>query len=155
MSIEIVSPTITVSTTPAYTAGDLVGGKLDLSMALGKGNYSAELQGLVVVEKGIQKSALDIVFFNANPSATSFTDNTAFAVAAADVAKVIGIVSVAQADYISISTTLSVATIKKSSLRMVLKNVGSTSALYAAVIARGTPTYTTTTDLSIAFTICK
>lgn len=152
MSIETFSPTIAVATT-AYAAGNLIGSKLALPNCLGKGNYSAWLEGLVVLDRGNQKAAIDLVLFNADPAATTFADNTAFAVNPADAGKVIGLVSVLAGDYVSIATTLAVAT--KKDFRMALKNTTSSPTLYAALVCRGTPTYTATTNLTLQLTVCK
>jgi len=87
MALETFTLSPTVDTA-IYASGDLIGGKLTLTDILGKGNYEAKLCGYFVSDKGNQKASLDILLFNADPSATTFTDTAAFAVHASDMDKV-------------------------------------------------------------------
>lgn len=149
MTAIAVAPT--VSTTPAYTAGDAVGGKLTLASAVRLSGGNGLIQSVVLADKGKQSVALDVVFFNADPSGTTFTDNGALTIADADLLKIVGHVSVAAADY-SAFVDNSVAT--KAGLGLAFKLASGTS-LYACIVARGTPTYTSTSDVQLLVSILE
>jgi hypothetical protein len=60
---DVISPTVTVSTSPAYSVGDLVGGKLTLS-GIVRSPGTALLQSLFMIDTSNQKSALELIIFN-------------------------------------------------------------------------------------------
>lgn len=139
-TIEI-TPTLD---TNAYGTGDQVGpGSTKLTkVCLGKPGH-AILESLVITDKAKQSAALDILFFNSEPTVTS-VDNAAYDVSDAELAaKAIGHVSVVAADY-SILNVNSVAT--KRALELILaakKNTANPEgdSLWVAIVSRGTPTY--------------
>jgi hypothetical protein len=145
---DVGSPATVVAVTPvvssgvAYTAGDAVGGKQTLTGAARDSGGPVVLQSLSVLDLGNQKAALTILFFNADPSAATITDNAAF-VWSTDHAKLIGKLAIAAADY---ETIASEAVATRGGLGIVLQPSGS-AVLYAAVVAVGTPTYTSVSDL--------
>jgi len=85
-----------------------------------------------------QNAAFDIIFFDSNPTATTFTDNSAIDIADADLPKVIGVVNVGAGDY-DASADSSVATTLGQ--QIVLQNASGTNKVWIALISRGTPTY--------------
>jgi hypothetical protein len=129
-----------------YAPGDLLGTKLTLSNALRVTGGSGLLQSITVQDLSNQKSALDVVIFDANPDTTTFTNNAALDVSDADVIRIIHTVSFLASDYISFADN-AVAT--KSGLAMPVA-VAAGRDLYACVVSRGTPTYTAN-ELGIAF----
>lgn len=145
-----ISVTPTVSTSPAYTAGDSIGGKFTLTSAARTSSGQCKLASLMVYDKSGQFPAMDIILFNADPSAATITDNAAFAIST-DNAKVIGVASVSNADFFSTSGVEGVAQVPISRLGQVLRASGSAN-LYAAVLARTTPTFASTSDLTFRFT---
>lgn len=132
-----------VSTTPAYSAGDCVGGLLTISNAVRVSGGTAVLQSLFLRDTSNQKAALTLLIFNANPSASTFTDNVALAIHANDIDKIIRCINIAAADY---TTVDSKAFVDLSPGGRVLKAASGTS-LYAALLTSGTPTYAATTAL--------
>lgn len=154
MALDTFSPALLTVDTNAYASGDLIGthsgGKLTFTNVLGKGSQEGWLRQVVILDRSNQKSALDLLLFNADPSATTFTDNSAFAVHADDMDKVIALVPVAAADYVSVSTTLAVYV---KDWERPLKAAAST--LYGALVCRGTPTYTNAAHLTLRLTISK
>jgi hypothetical protein len=147
----IISPTITVSTSPAYTANDVVGGKLTLTDALRVSGGTGILQSLCIIDKGNQKAALEILIFDSNPSSGTYTDNGAFSWNATDGAKLIRRISVLASDYTTFGTA---AIADLSTGGKVLKASGSKN-LYAVIVTTGTPTYVATTDLIVRFGILQ
>ena len=145
---------VPVIDTAAYTAGDNVGGRLLID---GFGPHgTGVLKHVTVTDFDNQRAALTILFFESLPAAT-FTNNAAFpALTAADLARVIGKVEVAAADYTTFNGR-AVATVPTS---IVLWGVQPTPApdggtgsdkrsLYYAVQTSGTPTYTTVGSLGV------
>jgi len=140
-----VSPTVTVSTSPAYPAGDCVGGKLTLSGIARVSGKAALLQSLFLIDTSNQKAALELIIFNADPSSTTFTDNSALSINSADVGKIVRRISIAASDYVTIDTK---AFADLTISGKVLKPASGTD-MYAALVAVGTPTYAATTALTL------
>lgn len=143
------TPTISIS--PAYASGDLIGGKISLLRATRGTMGSGIIHSVVLADKGKQSAAVDVVFFASNPSGTTFTDNGALTVADADLLNVVGVVSVTASDYASFADN-SVATKLQVGLAFKLDE-GET--LYACLVSRGAPTYTSTSDLQLRVSILQ
>lgn len=149
------TPTITSGT--AYAAGDLIGGKLTFSNAVLSSIRHADIVGAVLRDSSKQSADIDLVIFSADPSATTFTNDSAFAVHADDLAKVVAVVKFRNAtDYVAFSAN-SVGIVDN--LAKKVRTTGTTNpsnvfdALYGALVSRGTPTYTSTTALTVGITI--
>jgi hypothetical protein len=141
----------TISTSPAYTAGDNVGAKITLASAVRVSGGTGIIQSITLSDKGKQSAATDVIFFSANPTNTTATDNTAQTIHDTDLLTIIGVVSIVAADWFAFVDN-SVAS--KLGLGLAFKAVGSTS-IYAILVTRGTPTYTATTDLQLGVTILQ
>lgn len=141
---EIV-PTVTVNNV-AYTSGDNVGGKLTLANAVRVSGGVSELKSVAFIDAANQKPVLEIIIFNADPTASTITNNAAFVLHANDIAKVIARIPVATGDWVSIDTK-GFANITPS--RILKAATGTT--LYAALITTSTPTYVNATDLTARF----
>ena len=87
----VVTAAPTVSAVTTYTAGDCIGTKQTLA---GVTNSSATLVSLSVNDEGAEAQDVDVLIFKANPSNSTFTDNAACAVADADLASLVGVISV-------------------------------------------------------------
>lgn len=150
-SIEV---TPTVSTSPAYSAEDQVGGLQTLDGAAATDRKVTTLVTIVVVDKGKQNAALAILFFDSEPTVVS-VDNGAVDVSDAELAsKCVGSVDVAATDYEALANA-SVATVKASSLGLAMKSKNSSGKLYALVKTSGTPTYASTSDLVFKYVFAK
>lgn len=85
----------TISTTPAveagaYAVGDLIGGLQTLANVvdrIGEGGY---IEAGALLSQVAVANAVTLLFFNANPSASTFTENSAPVIHANDRAKLIG-----------------------------------------------------------------
>jgi hypothetical protein len=137
-------PTITGGT--AYTAGDSVGGLLTLTGATDNSNHTVYLDSLTIVDESNQKAAFTIILFDTNPSASTFTNDGATALNAADTPSIAGIISVAATDYVTVDSK---AYVSYSGIGLQLKPT--TNVAYANVVAAGAPTYTGTDDLILHF----
>lgn len=134
----------------AYEAGDCIGGKITITDAVRTSGGTGILQSIHVIDTSNQKAAFDVLIFDSDPSAATITDDTAF-VYSTDITKQIARIPVAAGDYTTINN---IATVNLSGLGRVLKASGSAN-LYAALVLSGTPTYASTTAVTIAFGILQ
>lgn len=142
-----VTVTPTVSTSPAYTAGDAVGGLMTFTSAHGTSGGKFIIDTVTILDLAKQSAALDLVLFD--QSFTASTDNAVFDPSDADAANVIGFVPIAAGNYADFNDW-SVATVRNVGLAGALS--GSTS-LYGQLVARGTPTYAATTDIKVILSL--
>lgn len=140
----------------AYATGDVIGDlspiTADVFRMEGTTNVPASgvLQSIIIKDLSKQSLAIDVVIFNANPSATTFTDNSALDIADADIDKVIGVVSVLASDYAAFNDS-SVAT--KTGIGLPVSTASGTK-IWFCLVSRGAPTYVAD-ELSIAFGILQ
>lgn len=148
----IISPAITTSASPAYSIGDVVGGKITLTNAVRVSGGSGVLQSLLVKDTTNQKAALTILIFNADPSNGTYTDNGAITLNATDATFIIRKINVAASDYETVGTT-AIADI--SAINKTVKAASGTS-LFALIVTTGTPTYgANATSLYVNFGILQ
>lgn len=144
--------TISVAQTVAATlhaANDAVGGKITLLNAVRAGYGSGVIQSVVISDQAAQAGSYDVVFFNADPSATTITDDGAFDIADADLAKVICMIPVTTT---STFADNGVTSTSNAGCAFLIADTTLTT-IYAAIVARSTPTYAATTDVAIKVTI--
>lgn len=134
---RIVSATPTLANAGAYTAGDVVGTLVTFSKPARQPG-SGVILSVVITDLAKQSVDLDVIFFNLNPAATTFTDNAALDIPDADLTKVCGHVSITADDYTALNDN-SFAT--KGGIGLVFQVPDWTYDLYAVIVARGTPTY--------------
>lgn len=147
---KTVSVTPTVEATPDYAAGDVIGGKMTLANAAredeGSGAIvSAHVYSLVDISSAVP---IQIVFFNADPTNSTFTENGAFAVHADDLAKIVGAVTLDQ--HIDCGTPVVKHTVGTTRLPFVLP---AGSSLYAVAISGGAINLASAADLTFVFGI--
>ena len=149
-SVQI-APTVTVDTS-AYAAGDCIGGKLTLTDAMRVNGGTGILQSLFMMDRsGTQKPALEILIFNADPTASTLTDQAAVSIHADDVGKVIRRISIAAGDWILVAGNY----MADLNLTKIVKSGAAGKNLYAAIVATGTPTFTATSNLIARFGIMR
>src|SRR5277367_761889 len=74
----------------AYAVGACIGGLLSLTgAARSVGNGNGIVYGVSIIDPARNASPLDVIFFNTNPTASTFTDAAVANLAAADAAKVV------------------------------------------------------------------
>lgn len=120
-----------------YADGELVGNLLKLENVVRDIKGYATLMAIIMQDLSDQKSKLEMIIFDADPAATTFTDNAVLDIADADLPKEIGKVIIAASDYDSytdnaVSTTRNIGLPLKSD---------SGRDLWVCFVARGTPTY--------------
>lgn len=139
---KVVSVTPTIDTA-VYASGELVGGLITLERATRNGVHTGLISSIALSDLDSDAADIDVVIFDSNPTATTFTDNAAFDVADADLLKVICWVSVT--DYILFSDN-SVGLAQNVNCPF---EILSGTTLYAALVSRGTPDYATVSDLTL------
>lgn len=145
----VVSATPTISSGSAYAAGDLVGTKMSFSDAVRVDGGGGLLHTVTVSDLGKQGAVLDLVLFDSDPSATTFTDNDPLDVADADLTKIVGVVQVlAYTDFADNSVAVEPAA-------GVVFKLASGTTLYGALVARTAPTYASTSDLKVRLGIMQ
>ena len=141
---KIVPLTATITTTngTAYAAADNIGGKLKLKPASGTiiptGGFG-RIRAILLADKGKQDSSVDINFYSSDPSATTFTNDAAQVIHDDDIAKIQHVENLTTYDDYSANSVAGAVSLDTL--------VTFTDALYCSLISRGTPTYTSTTDL--------
>lgn len=144
MIIKVAGTTVAVNT-DAYAPGDLVGSKLTLSNAYPVESKEPYLHSITVQDLTKQNAELDFVFFDADPAATTFTNNAALDIADADLPKIIGFATITASDYCNFADS-SVGSV--GNIGIACKPADNT--LYCAIVSRGTPTYAAN-ELSVVF----
>jgi len=141
----------TAVSTSVYTAGDAVGGKRTITGALRTSNGSGILESITILDRANQKAAMELFIFDADPSAATITDNSAFVFSTDDL-KVLAHITIAATDYITIDSK-AVATLK--GLGITLKGANGNTSLFAALVTTGAPDYVATTDLQLIYGILQ
>lgn len=142
--VHVVEITPTVSTSPAYSANDQVGGIQTIALPEDVASSGCFLSHVHVVDKGAQSAALSIILFDELPTVAS-SDNAALNITDAEMAdKAIFTVAIASAGYVSTSAN-SIGTSGATAIGHHFKPKANN--LYAVVKTSGTPTYASTSDL--------
>lgn len=147
-----IQATPTISTSPAYTSGDVLGGLQTLTDAANISGGSGVIQSMTVLDKTqAQRAAMDILFFD--QTVTVAADNAAVAMSDADMANCIGTISIGPYNTAWPGTPLnSISTLINVGLPFICNG---TANLYAVAVVRGTPTYVSTTDLIFSYSILQ
>jgi len=150
--VLVVSYTVTptVSTTPAYSAKDAVGGLMTFTGVARANGGSGRIVKVVIEDKGQQMASLDLVIFNTAPSAP--TDNAIFNPTDAELAPNLceGVIPISGGSYADFSTN-SIANVQAN---LPFKCAAGSTSLTGVLVARGTPTYTSTADLLVTV-VCE
>lgn len=143
---------IAAEITGAYSAGDLIGSKITLTNAARYVGGSGRIQSLALADAAAQKSDIDVIFFNADPDSTTFSDDAELAVDDADLGKIIGCVSIdGSTDYIEFADN---AVAIKPGIGIGFQLPAGRD-LYACLVCRGTPTYVAANDLLLRVNIIQ
>jgi hypothetical protein len=135
-----------VSTTPAYTAKDAVGGKLTFANAARSSGGSITIQTAVIVDRSQQQPVLELVLFDRDFTASN--DNAVFDPTDADLAYCVGVIKIS--DYSDFNDN-SVAV--RTGIGLAAKLEGTD--LYGQLVTRSTPTFVATTDIVVALDIIR
>lgn len=145
-----VTPTITAG---AYSALDAVGGKMEFEDACTPYDNHACICQAHISDKGKQNALLYLVLFNQDFTPTA--DNAAFAVSDADLLNVVAIIEFAVNSYVSFNTNSWAHTgFSNLNLKIPFELIeGGTSLFGQLFVKTSTPTYTSTSDLSVGIIV--
>ncbi len=104
MAGVVARPTITITATPDYSIGDVVGGIITLSGVMYTSGRMAELRSVMLKDAAGVGPALTLIFFRSAPVGGTYADNGAVAWHADDPAKIVGIVKILAADWYTVGT---------------------------------------------------
>lgn len=141
-STTLVSATPTISTSQ-YTAKDAIGGVMTFSSAARVSGAGGIVESVVIVDKDQELAAMDLVLLSATVAGTT-TDNAAWDPNDSDLANVVGVIPILTGDYSDFNDN-SVAA--RSGIGMAYTCAA--TSLFGVLVARGTPTYTGTSDISV------
>lgn len=135
---------LTVATT-AYTAGDVVGGLLDLSILCGPGGGGV-IRQVMVADAANQKEPYKLYLFDRKP--TVIADDAAFAPVIADLQKLVGVIEIEAADYVTIGSLAYAIVPGKDDVSNEPVHHAS-GQLWGYLVATDTPDYAAATDLTL------
>lgn len=135
------SPTVTAG---AYTTGQVVGGKISLSNAARYNAGSGIIQNVIVTVKTALTAPFDVLFFDTDPSNSTFTDNNALAVNVADLPFLCGVAHCS--DLVSLGTPQA---LQASNCAIPFKLSASATTLYAIIVMRGGESLASTSAIQL------
>lgn len=126
-----------VADTSAYADADVLAVPQEITGIFNGDRRTRKLQSVVVLDESDQGTAIDLIFFDAD--ATLGTINDAISISDADARKILGVLSIAAADFKDhINSKLAT----KTGVGLILKAADDSSSLWiGAVVRSGTPTY--------------
>lgn len=140
------SVTPTISAAGIYAAKDAVGALMTFANAARFSGGSIVIEAVQVADKDQELADLELLLFDR--SITAPTDNAVFDPTDTESTQCIGSVYISRGFYADLNDN-SVAAINDVGLSAVLNGTD----LYGVLVARSTPTYTATTDLTVTLTI--
>lgn len=148
-NIIMVAVNPTVSASPAYASGDVMGGLLTFANAARVSAGSGLLQSVTLNFKSAQTAATDFVWCGGNnPTGTTLTDNAAVAVAAADYNK-------CRVIHVTDCTSLGTPSVCAADNLAFPFSLASGTTGYGFLVTRGTPTLASTSDVEVALRILR
>ena len=147
--------TATVQVTPtvqaaAYAAGATIGGLLTFANAARTAGSGLVQTATVTFASGVIPS-LDLILFNASPAGGTITDKVALAVASTDLAKVEGVVHIADPILLGASSP---SVVQGVSAALPFK-VASGTTLYGVLVTRSAVTLGSTSDATVTINVLQ
>lgn len=144
----LVTPVIQAA---AYASGDQLGELFSLNDALDDSSGTGGILSLVVLDKAKQKAAIDVLLFSEKPTLVS-SDNGALDISDAEMAqKFIGKISISTTDYADLANCSIACLTQVALLVNSVKDANNGNPdgkiVWGILQSRGTPTYTSTSDL--------
>ena len=139
--------TPTISSGAVYAAKDAIGALMTFSNAARASGGSIWIDRVQVLDKGQQMATLDLVLFDR--TLTAPTDNAAFDPTDAELATAVAVVPIIAADYKDFNDN-SLAD-RPVGVEAVLNGTD----LFGVLVARSTPTYTSTSDIVVTLTLLQ
>lgn len=151
MNLIRVQATPNLANVGLYAANDCVGsGILTFSNAFMGASKEGLLKSITVVDQANQKIVGNLVLFDEDISGTtSIVDNAAFDCADADMSKILAVIPIPAANYVSFADN-AIATVQT---EIALKQVKDSRHLFGVFVTGGTPTYVANGDIIINLNI--
>lgn len=143
-----ISPTVD---TDAYTANDIVGGKLTITNAARTSGGSGVILGVTLIDMSKQDVEYDIFIFEQDPTNGTYTDDLTIDIHDTDADFLVGHITISPGHYADAADN-SVATVNNINLPF---TASGSANLYAIAVTRGTPTYAAATDVQLRFKIAQ
>lgn len=150
VTIQTITP---VATDAAYTTGQVIGAVNTISEAVEDKKGTSLVLAVTVLDKANQKGAIDLIFFNQPLAVSPGADGANYSLDASDVTKILGRITIAQADYVSSGTANAEATLRNISLPV--QAIANKKEIYMLVVARGTINLGSASDLVIKLALEK
>jgi hypothetical protein len=144
-----VTPTVTAA---AYSAGNVVGPLLIFSGIVRNTSTGGLIQFATAAFASGVVPTMDVVFFNASPSNSTFTDKAALAVNALDLSKVIGVAHLNDPTLLGASSP---SFVQGTNLPIAFGSLGSTGTLYAVAVMRSAVTLGSTSDMILSVQVVQ
>lgn len=135
-------------TAAAYSAGNVVGSLITCPNAVRAAGLGGLLQSAMVLDKAGQLVSYDLFLFDSAP--TSPTDKTTIALSSADLAKIAMPVVPISGGSLGAASTMAV--VGGGGLGYAFR-LRSGTTLYGILVTRGTPTYASTSDVTVDLTL--
>lgn len=147
LALQVATPGLAGS--GAYSSGQVVGGLLTFSAAARGPGMGGLIQSVIMLDQDGQNAVTDVIFFAANPSNSTFTDQAAVALAAADLAAArVGVAHITDWT-LAAAATMGIGT-DPTFRGIPFQCASGLNTLYAVMVTRGTPTYTGASKVSLA-----
>lgn len=143
-NLELIAVTPAVEATPDYSTGDVMGGIMTIADAARLETHSGYIVSVCIKSKADITVPIDVIFFKANPADSTFTENSAVSLDAADVTDLLGAVQV------NTWFDLGTPVIGFAECRIPFKPAAGDN-VYAVMVARGTINLASTSDLIVEF----
>jgi len=137
--------TPTVSTSPAYSAKDAVGGLLTFSNAVRASGGACRIDSVQVVDKSQQRPDLELILFDR--SVTAPTDNLVFNPSDTELTYVVGVIYIGGWSDLSTNSVTDIPVGRD----VVLNGTD----LYGVLITRSTPTFASTSDIVVTVNVLQ
>ena len=124
------------------TIRDLIGGKIELANAVWSAGSGGLIQSVVITDLAKQSITKDVIFFDADPTGTTFTENGAFDIHDADLVRIIGVASVSTRFPFNDNSF-------GGAFNLAIPFVLAGTSLFVAVVERGAGNYVSTSDLTL------
>ena len=137
--------------TAIYASADQLGSLVELTNAMDDSSGTGTIVSVTVLDKAAQSSTATLLIFNDKPVVAS-VDNAALNISDAEMSsKCVGVIPIPTASFVALSASSAMAVLNVQLLVNSVKsadNAGGRS-LWAILRSGGTPTYTSTSDLTI------
>jgi hypothetical protein len=146
-----VSPTVDTS---IYAAKDNIGGLLTFSASVCGPIKHGYVTGVMITDKSDNAVEYDLLLFKSSPSGT-FTDQAATDPSDADLSLMLPVINIASTDHFSLNDNgiSSLSSLRSQVWAVPTSSSSSPGTLYGALVSRGTPTYTSTGDITVTLAI--